>query len=136
MNEETSEALAQIEYWDNEFERRRIYTAWDNLREEKAFRRGLNMLTSAGIPSKRIMVYMLIGFAKGETWEEILYRFNTISGLGYLAYPMVFDNLDLKLKAFQRWAARGLYKSIPWSKYRDPRLGNGSGKGMKIKDAL
>jgi hypothetical protein len=133
MDEETSRALARTDYWDNEFERRRIYTAWDNLREEAAFRRGFGMLTSAGIPAKHIMVYMLVGFAQGETWDEILYRFNVMLGLGALPFPMVYNNLDPKLKAFQRWACRGLYKSVPWDKYVDPRLGNGSNKGLKIE---
>ncbi|HYF57177.1 MAG TPA: hypothetical protein VEA41_23205 [Salinarimonas sp.] len=135
MDEETSRALAETDYWDNEFKRRRIYTAWDNVREESAFRRGLEMLTGAGIPAGRIMVYMLVGFAKGETMDEILYRFNTITGLGCMAYPMVFNNADPKLKALQRWACRGLYKSVPWEQYVDPRLGNGSNKGLKIKGA-
>lgn len=133
MNEETSRALAACEYWDNEFKRRRIYTAWDNVKEEAAFRRGFAMLTGAGIPSGRIMVYMLIGHAKGEDWERILYRFDTIRSLGALAYPMVFDNTPGPLKAFQRWAARGLYKSIAWKDYKDPRLGNGSARGVKIR---
>lgn len=132
MDEETSRALARTEYWDNEFQRRRIYTAWDNVREEGAFRKGFALLTSAGIPAKRIMVYMLVGYAKGETWDEILHRFEAIRGLGGMPYPMVYNNADPKLKAFQRWACRGLYKSVPWDKYIDPRLGRGSNKGLKM----
>ena len=133
MNEETSRALADTDYWDNEFERRRIYTAWDNLKEEKAFRRGFATLTSAGIPPKHVMVYMLVGFAKGETWDDILDRFNIILGLGALPYPMVYDNLNPQLKAFQRWAVRGIYRAVPWEKYRDPRLGRGSARGSGEK---
>lgn len=125
MDEESSRALARTSYWDNEFERRRIYTAWDNHREEAAFREGFGRLTAAGIPAKHIMVYMLVGYAKGETMDEVLDRFNKIRGLGAMAYPMVYDNLDPRLKAFQRWACRGLYKAVPWEKYHDTRLGNG-----------
>ena len=133
MNEESARALAETDYWDNEFERRRIYTAWDNLKERAAFVQGFKILTAAGIPAKRIMVYMLIGFAPDETWAHILDRFNTITELGAMAYPMVFNNANPQLKAFQRWAVRGLYKSVPWSLYVDPRLGNGSNKGLRIK---
>ena len=132
MNEETSRALAQADYWDNEFERRRLYTAWDNVKEEKAFRQGVKTLMDAGIPAKHLMVYMLVGYAKDETWEDILHRWDVIRSLGCLPYPMVYNNARPDLKAFQRWACRGLYKKVPWADYKDNRLGRGSGKGMKI----
>lgn len=132
VDPEVARAIAEADYWDNEFSRRRLYTAWDNVKEETAFKRGLGMLTDAGVPAKHVMVYMLIGFAPGETWEAILYRFNEIVALGCLPYPMVYENKRADLKAFQRWACRGLYKKVPWENYLDPRLGNGSGKGRRI----
>ena len=132
VDEESAKALARVEYRDNEFQRRRLYTAWDNLGDETVFKRGVEILRSAGIPPKHLMVYMLVGFAKGETMEAILHRFEEIRSLGCLPYPMVFNNADKKLKAFQRWAVTGLYKKVPWLEYRDPRLGSGSGKGIKI----
>jgi len=103
LDEETARELAATEYWDNEFERRRLYTAWDNVKEEAAFRRGFDTLTAAGVPAKHLMVYMLIGFAKDETWEAILYRFEVLRGLGCLPAPMVYNNQRQDLKAFQRW---------------------------------
>jgi len=35
-----------------------------------------------------------------------------------MPYPMVFDPDRRDLKRFQRWAVRGLYRSIPFSDYR------------------
>jgi hypothetical protein len=132
VDEESAAALASLEYRDNEFQRRRLYTAWDNLGDEAAFRKGVELLRAAGIPPNHLTVYMLVGYAKGETWDAILHRFNEMVSLGCLPYPMVYNNARRDLKAFQRWAVTHLYKSVPWSEYRDPRLGTGSGNGMKI----
>lgn len=132
VTEESAAALTTVEYRDNKFQERRLYTAWDNLGDEQVFLEGLRKLESAGVPAKHLMVYMLIGFKKDETWEEILYRFDTLVRLGCDPYPMVYNNERKDLKAFQRWAVTHLYKSIPWAQYRDRRLGNGSGRGLAI----
>ena len=78
VTDEVAAALASIEYRDDNFERRRLYTAWDNLGDEKRFFTGLERLNAAGIPSKHLMVYMLIGYRPGETMKDILYRFNRL----------------------------------------------------------
>jgi hypothetical protein len=121
IDEESAAALASLEYRDNEFQTRVLYTAWDNLGDEKRFKRGVEILRTAGVPPKHLRVYMLIGFAKGETEAAILHRFNEMVALGCEPYPMVFDQSRGDLKAFARWAIRGLYRAVPWSEYRDPR---------------
>jgi hypothetical protein len=63
------------------------------------------------------MVYMLVGFRKNETEEEILYRFNEMRALGCRPYPMVFDRTNKRLCAFQRWVIRRYYEFVPWEKY-------------------
>jgi hypothetical protein len=123
VNEESAAALASIEYRDNDFERRRLYTAWDNLGDEKVFRRGVELLERAGVPPRHLMVYMLVGYAPAETWERIFHRFNALVALGCRPYPMVFDGAARPdLKAFQRWVVMGLYRSCAWRDYRDARL--------------
>ena len=117
INEESAEALASIEYRDTKFKQRRLYTAWDNLGDEKRFFDGVDTLERAGIPPRKLMVYMLIGYAKGETFEDIRYRFNRMVEKGILPYPMVYDNLRKDLKAFQRWVVRGVYRYVPWEEY-------------------
>lgn len=134
VDESSARALAGIQYRDNKFQERRLYTAWDNIGDEEIFKRGVQVLRDAGVPPKHLMVYMLIGFKKGETWEEILYRFNELVALGCDPYPMVYNNERKDLKAFQRWAVTHLYKSVPWEKYKDRRLGTGSGRGMSIAE--
>lgn len=124
----SAHALATLEYRDNEFQRRRLYTAWDNLGDESIFERGVDLLRGIGVPPKHLMVYMLIGFRKDETWEQIFHRFDKLVRLGCLPFPMVYLNNDgssmsrKHLKAFQRWVVTGLYRHVPWKEYRDPRL--------------
>jgi len=118
ITEEAAEALASIEYRDGDFRRRRLYTAWDNLKDERIFFRGMDRLEAAGIPAKQVMVYMLVGFDPAETWERILYRFDAMVARGVLPYPMVYDRSRQDLKDFQRWAVTGLYRAVPWADYR------------------
>ena len=117
INDESSEALASIQYRDSKFRRRKLYTAWDNLKDEKVFFKGVEKLNKAGIPNKHIRVYMLVGFDPTETWDRIFYRFNKMVDLGIEPYPMVFNNERKDLKQFQRWVVRGLYRKFPWSEY-------------------
>lgn len=128
IDEEAAQALASIQYRDGQFRRRRLYTAWDNLGDEKIFFRGVKRLEAAGIPPKHLMVYMLIGYDPNETMELILYRFNKMVERGILPYPMVYNNKRKDLKEFQRWAVRGLYRIFPFSEY-DSRIKRLSKKG-------
>jgi hypothetical protein len=118
---EEAHALSRIQYRDAHFQTRTLYTAWDNLGDEGAFKAGVAELERAGIPAKHLRVYMLIGYAKGETMEQILYRFSEMVAMGCEPYPMAYDRTRPELRAFQRWAIRGLYRAVPWDQYRDKR---------------
>lgn len=117
ISEDGAIALAGIKYRCSKFKRQRIYTAWDNLGDEDIFMRGISRLRTAGIPYKHIMAYMLIGYKKGETLDDIKYRFDKIAGLGILPYPMVYDHQNKLLKRFQRWAVTGLYRTCAFEEY-------------------
>ena len=122
ITEEAALALAPVEYRDNEFRERVLYTAWDNLGDERVFKRGVEILRVAGIPPTHLRVYMLTGYRPSETMDEILYRFGELVRVGCQPFPMVYDPKRKDLKAFQRWAVTGLYRAVPWNEYRDPRL--------------
>ena len=115
---EAALALAGLRYYDSKFVKRRLYTAWDNLGQEKVFFRGLETLQQAGIPARHIMVYMLVGYDPKETMERVLYRFNRLKEAGCLPYPMVYDNSNKTLKAFQRWAVRRYDEIVTWDEYK------------------
>jgi hypothetical protein len=117
IDDESAEAIASIKYSDTKFSRRRLYTAWDNLRDEAVFFRGIDRLVKAGIPAHKIMSYMLIGYDKTETWERIWHRFDRMVELGIRPYPMVYDRKRRDLCEFQRWVNTGLYRIVPWMDY-------------------
>jgi hypothetical protein len=118
IDQEAAEALATIEYRNTKFNERKLYTAWDNLKDEKIFFRGVEILTRAGIPPKHLMAYMLIGYDPLETWDRIWQRFNKMVALGIEPYPMVYNARRKDLKHFQRWVITGLYRAVPFDEYK------------------
>jgi hypothetical protein len=117
INDEAAEALATIEYRNTKFNERKLYTAWDNLKDEGIFFKGVNTLERAGIPPKHLMAYMLIGYDPLETWARIWHRFNLMVERGIQPYPMVFNRKRVDLICFQRWVVTGLYRIVPWPDY-------------------
>lgn len=117
MTPDVAAAIASVQYRDDGFTKRRLYTAWDNLKDEAVFFNGVRMLEEAGVPPKHLMAFMLVGFDKNETWERIHHRFERMTAIGILPYPMVYDQARHDLKRFQRWAVTGLYRAIPFSEY-------------------
>lgn len=118
IDQESAEALATIEYRNTKFNAKKLYTAWDNIGDEKVFFRGVDTLEKAGIPPKHLMAYMLIGFDKAETWDRIWHRFNRMVEREIDPYPMVFDRSRTDLLCFQRWVITGLYRFVPWPEYK------------------
>jgi hypothetical protein len=126
VNEEQARELAGVFYCDDQFKTKRLYTAWDNLGDERIFKLGVETLKRSGIPPKDLMVYMLFGFRKGETMEEVFYRFSECVALGCKPYPMVFDRSNRELVRFQRWVIGRFYEYresrggpvVPWEIFR------------------
>jgi len=118
IDEEAAAALASIEYRDDQFQERRLYTAWDNLRDEGIFFAGIDKLEAAGIPPKNVMAYMLIGYDIAETWDRIWHRFNRMVERCIRPYPMVYDRKRVDLLSFQRWVLTGLYRIVKWDEYK------------------
>ncbi len=117
IHKEGAEMLARVKYRDVDFKSKRIYTAWDNRKDEEIFLRGIKIMTDAGIKPAHIMVYFLIGYWPGETMDDIMYRFKKMLELGVLPYPMVYDNSHIENKRFQRWVCRRYYQFVPFEKY-------------------
>lgn len=118
LNDEAAEALSTIEYRDDQFQKRRLYTAWDNLKDEEIFFRGIDRLERYGIPAKNVMAFMLIGYDPEETWDRIWHRFNRMVERGIKPYPMLFDVNRTDLKSWQRRVNTGLYRIVKWDEYR------------------
>lgn len=118
ITDEAAAALATIKYSDTKFSRRRLYTAWDNLKDEQVFFTGVERLAKAGIPPTNLMAYMLVGFDPLETWDRIWHRFSKMVAMGIDPYPMVYNDKRADLKCFQRWVITRTYKTTPWDEYR------------------
>ena len=88
---QSAAAIASVQYYDHQFKKRRLHTAWDNLGNEKVFFRGVERLTAAGIKPQRLMVYMLVGFDEEETMEKVLYRYRKLTEHRCRVFPMVFQ---------------------------------------------
>lgn len=117
IDDEAAAALATIEYRNTRFTERKLYTAWDNLKDERVFFRGVDTLERAGIPPKHLMAYMLVGYDPAETWYRLWHRFYQMVWRGIEPYPMVFNRARADLLCFQRWVITGLYRVVPWDEY-------------------
>lgn len=148
LDEESAAAIASVDYRDGRFKERRIYTAWDNRRDEERLFRGLEALKKHGVRPQAIMVYILIGYWKrcpicdrelsaetsrcpahlaelqAESHEARDYRRQRLREFGARPYPMPFMRTR-ELVGFQRWCIGGYDKWIPWDRWLeanyDPR---------------
>lgn len=125
IHKEGAEVLAKLKYRDDQFKVKRIYTAWDNRKDEEIFLRGIRLLTDAGIKPQNIMVYFLCGYWPGETMDDVLHRLRTMQALKLRPYPMVYNNENKELKKFQCYVIRRYYEIIPWEEYDPAKVGTG-----------
>lgn len=117
ITEETAAAIASVKYYDDDFTRRCIYTAWDNRRDEKILFNGLQMLVNAGVRRRHIMVYMLIGYWPGETVSDWQYRRARLREFEVLPYPMTYQRTPETL-GFQRWVVNGYdRRGVSWEEF-------------------
>jgi hypothetical protein len=118
ISDEQAKWAVRLNVMDVTFSKRRLYIAWDNLKEETAFFNGVVRLLEAGFKPGELMVYMLIGYEQQETIEQIMYRYDKINGAGMLPYPMIFgDNPIPVLRKFQRWVVRHYDDFVPWETF-------------------
>lgn len=92
IDDESAAALASVPYYDDAFKRRRLYTAWDNIGDEKRFFKGVDTLERHGIPPTHLLVYMLVGYDRRETWKRLLYRFDKMVERGIRPFPMIYGD--------------------------------------------
>jgi hypothetical protein len=134
LTDEAAETIASLDYRDDNMTVKRIYTAWDNRKDEHRLFAGLNRLVRYGVKPDHIMVYVLIGYWPGETTQDRLYRIEKLLDFGCRPFPMAYRK-DPELDGMQRWAI-GAYakrkdesgnRTIPWprweaAKYRPENL--------------
>jgi opacity protein-like surface antigen len=124
LTDETAAAIASVDYRDDSMKVKRIYTAWDNRKDEARLFAGLNALVRHGVKPDHIMVYMLIGYWPGETHADREHRRAQLRAFGARPYPMPYVRTS-ELVGFQRWVIQAYDKAVPWSEWEaarcDPR---------------
>ena len=117
LTPQQAEQIGSVDYRDSNMAERRLYTAWDNTRDETRFFAGLELLCRNGVRPRHLLVYMLIGFACGETHKERDYRRRKLREFGALPYPMPYRRTP-ELVGFQRWVVGAYDKRVPWADWR------------------
>jgi hypothetical protein len=142
LTDEAAEAIASVDYRDDSMKVKRIYTAWDNLKDEDRLFDGLNRLVKYGVKPDYIMVYVLCGYWPGETIASWEHRRKALRDFGARPYPMPFVRTQESM-GFQRWVIGAYDKprpndlawpnGVPWEAwveagYRPEKLGLGEEK--------
>lgn len=117
LTDEAAEAIASVDYRDDSMQVKRIYTAWDNRKDEDRLFAGLNRLVKYGVNPDHIMVYMLCGYWLDETHEDREYRRRLLREFGARPYPMPYHRTP-ELVGFQRWVIGAYDKRIAWGDWR------------------
>lgn len=105
--------LAQCNLRDRKFAKRRIYTAWDNAKDERIFWEGIDILCENGFRPDHIMVYFLTNYWQKGLTEDVWHRFARMADFGLKPFCMIYDetNADRELRKFQEWVNQGHYYS-------------------------
>jgi hypothetical protein len=116
INEEGAFYLSKMKFRDDSFKKKRIYTAWDNKKDEHIFLKGINLIVDSGIKPNEIMVYFLCNYWEKGLTQDVWDRFNKMKEIGLLPYPMIFNKWEAskELKQFQEWVIRGAYRVTPF----------------------
>lgn len=117
LTDESADAIASIKYRDDSMKKKRVYTAWDNLKDEEKLFAGLNRLVAAGVRPRDIMVYMLIGYWPFESENDRLHRERRLREFGAMPYPMPYVRTR-ELVGFQRWVITGNSRYVSWEDWK------------------
>jgi hypothetical protein len=120
LTDDTAAAIAGVDYRADDMRVKRIYTAWDNRKDETRLFAGLAALVRHGVKPDHIMVYMLIGYWPGETHADRDYRRARLRAFGARPYPMAFVRTP-EILGFQRWVIGAYDKRIAWDTWAAAR---------------
>jgi len=132
IDESKAKLLSKVKLW------KQIHFALDDIKTEKAFKKGYDILVGNGVKPYKMMAYVLIGF--NSTREEDTHRIEFLRSLDVDPFVMPYKSINCDesietiykrckfdtLKEYQdymqrlaRWANRKeLYKTVKWENYR------------------
>ncbi len=107
-----AELLAQIKLWEG----KQWHIAWDNIKDEDRFIKGVGILNDAGIKNYRLMCYVLIGF--NSTPKEDLYRVMKLREMKIDPFIMPYKK-DNYCRRFARWVNhKAIFKTCTFEEYK------------------
>lgn len=116
------EALAASPFWNVSRSRRQITFAFDDIKTEGQYRRGVEMLFAAGLKAWQLQSFVLVGF--NSTHGQDMRRLDIIQSYGIDPFVMVFRDIhggqavpDPQLRHLARWVNRRLYKTCTFDRY-------------------
>ena len=118
LTKEVCDLLVQCKFTTWNFNARRLSFAFDSMRDEKAVRKGVEMLKNAGIAASSIMVYILVGWNTSITQD--LHRVRVIRDIGAWPYIMRYNGSNGEsgiLKHLARWVNRRVYHTVDFADY-------------------
>jgi len=127
LNSETAAAIASVNFRDDSMRYKRLYTAWDNRKDETRLFNGLQCLVDAGVPPSSITVYVLIGFWNGaKITEDDLYRVHQLRQFGCFPYPMPYTRTR-ELMGFKKWVtSRFDCRGLSWEDWKRLKFNQGN----------
>jgi len=122
VNEENAKLLAQVDYRDNKFRRKRLYFAFDDPKLEPPIIEKVNLLKKFGIKANQMLFYVLVGY--NTTFDEDMHRFQVLTDLGCLPFIMLYNNTRKPLlRKFARWVNKRYYRVCKFEEFQsDSRI--------------
>jgi len=117
ITKEQAELLSKCKYKNLSFNSKYLTFAWDKYRDRKIVMKGIKICNDAGIPSRQMQFFVLIGF--DTTPKQDLERVMHLRELGCMPFVMPFNKFDSYQKRFARWVNhRAIFKSVKWEDYK------------------
>lgn len=117
ITDEQAQLLSKCDYRNSKFNKKYLTFAWDKFRDEKLIINGIERCVKAGIPTKNMQFFVLIGF--DTTPEQDMHRVEMLRNLGAMPYVMPYNKDDKYQKAFTRWVNhRAIFNSVKWKDYK------------------
>lgn len=117
ITEEQANLLARTRYTNSKFNQKYLTFAWDRFGDGKLIEKGREICNAAGIPSRHMQFFVLVGF---DTTEQQDYeRVMRLREWGCMPFVMPYNKDDPYQKAFTRWVNdRAVFKSCDWKDYK------------------
>lgn len=117
ITSDQAQLLNKCNYQNSRFNQKYLTFAWDRFNDGKLVMKGIKICNEAGIPTKHMQFFVLIGF--DSTPKQDYERVMTLRELGCMPFVMPYDKSQPYQKAFTRWVNnRAVFKSCSWEDYK------------------